>query len=275
MIACFSVGRLFSSRNLLGIYAAVIYVFLYLPIVVIVLFAFDAKPIPGLPLEVLTTDWFSAGLSDERMVGSLLTSMKLAAISAILSTLLAMPSAMVLAWTPVRFKSLVMCLVLGPVVLPQLVLGLGLVILMRAAPDLIGQPAIVLAHTTITSSYATLILYSRLLSFRRSYIEAAMNLGASEWVTFHEVVLPLMRPALISVMMLAFTDAFGEFVIAWFVAGFTQTFPITIWTSLRQVISPKIYALSSMIVVATLVLSVASQLWAIRQTRRINKVQLA
>jgi ABC-type spermidine/putrescine transport system permease subunit II len=272
MTARSSAGKLFSSRNLLGVYAAVIYAFLYLPIVVIVLFSFDAKPIPGLPLDALTTDWFSAALSDDRMVGSLLTSMKLAAISAILSTLLAMPSAMVLAWMPVRFKSLAMCLVLGPVVLPQLVLGLGLVILMRAAPDLIGQPAIVLAHTTITSSYATLILYSRLLSFRRSYIEAAMNLGASEWVAFREVVLPLMRPALISVMMLAFTDAFGEFVIAWFVAGFTQTFPITIWTSLRQVISPKIYALSSMIVVATLVLSVVSQLWAIRQTRRINKV---
>lgn len=270
-----SAGKILNSRNLLGIYAAAIYVFLYLPIVVIVLFAFDAKPIPGLPLDALTMDWFAASLSDDRMVGSLLTSMKLAAVSAILSTLLAMPSAMVLAWMPVRFKSLVMCLVLGPVVLPQLVLGLGLVILMRAAPDLIGQPAIVLAHTTITSSYATLILYSRLLSFRRSYIEAAMNLGANEWVAFREVILPLMRPALISVMMLAFTDAFGEFVIAWFVAGFTQTFPITIWTSLRQVISPKIYALSSMIVVATLVLSVVSQLWAIRQTRRINKVQPA
>lgn len=264
-----------AGHGALVVYSTLIYLFLYLPIAVIVLFAFDSSPIPGLPLERLTTDWFAAGLADGELVGSLIVSLRLAIISAILSTLLAMPAAMVLAWLPVRFKSLVMCLVLGPVVLPQLVFGLGLVILMRAAPDLVGEPAIVLAHTTMTSSYATLILYSRFLGFRRSYIEAAMNLGASEFTTFREVVLPLMRPALIAVFLLAFTDAFGEFLVAWFVSGFTETLPIAIWTSLRQVISPKVYALSSIIIVATLAMSVASQLWVIRQTRRTERVRAA
>ena len=160
---------------------------------------------------------------------------------------------------------------MGPVILPQLVLGLGLSALFRATPELIGQPAIILAHTTITSSYAALILYSRFLGFRRSYIEAAMNLGANELRAFYEVVLPLMRPAFISVFLLAFTDAFGEFLVAWFVSGFTQTLPISIWTSLRQVISPKVYALSSIIIILTLIISVASQLWILRQTRRTNK----
>lgn len=260
---------------LLRVYATLIYLFLYMPIAVIVLFAFDAKPIPGLPLQTLTTGWFGAMLGDQKLVGALLTSLRLAIVSALLSTLLAMPAAMVLAWLPIRFKSLVMSLVLGPVVLPQLVLGLGLVILMRAAPSAIGEPAIILAHTTITSSYATLILYSRFLGFRRSYIEAAMNLGANEWTVFREIILPLMRPALISVFLLAFTDAFGEFVVAWFVAGFTETLPITIWTSLRQVISPKVYALSSLIIVVTLALSLVSQLWAIRQTRLTSKARSA
>ncbi|QRM57683.1 ABC transporter permease [Sinorhizobium sp. BG8] len=263
------------SQGLLSLYAVAIYLFLYLPIAVIILFAFDTKQIPGLPLDALTTRWFAEGLNDAKLVGSLLTSLRLAIISAVLSTLLAMPAAMVLAWLPMRFKSIVMCLVLGPVVLPQLVLGLGLVILLRAAPDMVGEPAIILAHTTITSSYATLILYSRFLGFRRSYIEAAMNLGANEFVAFREIVLPLMRPALISVFMLAFTDAFGEFLVAWFVAGFTETLPITIWTSLRQVISPKVYALSSVIIIVTLLLSVVSQLWVIRQTRRTSKVKSA
>ncbi|WLS10733.1 ABC transporter permease (plasmid) [Shinella sumterensis] len=258
---------------LLSLYAVLIYLFLYLPIAVIVLFAFDAKPIPGLPLDTLTAGWFVEALRDQKLTGSLLTSLRLAVVSAILSTLLAMPAAMVLAWLPIRFKSLVMAMVLGPVVLPQLVLGLGLVILLRSAPDLVGEPAIILAHTTITSSYATLILYSRFLGFRRSYIEAAMNLGASELVVFREVILPLVRPALISVFMLAFTDAFGEFVVAWFVAGFTETLPITIWTSLRQVISPKVYALSSVIILVTLAISLVSQLWVIRQTRLTSKVQ--
>ncbi|AYD04784.1 ABC transporter permease [Neorhizobium sp. NCHU2750] len=262
-------------KTLLCLYSTLIYLFLYLPIAVIVLFAFDAKPIPGMPLTELTTSWFGEMLKDQKLVGSLITSLRLAIISAILSTLLAMPAAMVLAWLPIRFKSLVMSMVLGPVVLPQLVLGLGLVILMRAAPATVGEPAIILAHTTITSSYATLILYSRFLGFRRSYIEAAMNLGANELTVFREVVLPLMRPALISVFLLAFTDAFGEFVVAWFVAGFTETLPISIWTSLRQVISPKVYALSSLIIIVTLALSLVSQLWVIRQARLTSKVRSA
>ncbi len=262
-------------RMALGFYATLIYLFLYLPIAVIILFSFDAKPIPGLPIEELTTSWFGEMLKDQELVGSLLTSLRLAIISALLSTLLAMPAAMVLAWQQIRFKSLVMAMVLGPVVLPQLVLGLGLVILMRAAPSAIGEPAIILAHTTITSSYATLILYSRFLGFRRSYIEAAMNLGANELTVFREIVLPLMRPALISVFLLAFTDAFGEFIVAWFVAGFTETLPISIWTSLRQVISPKVYALSSLIIIVTLAVSLVSQLWIIRQTRLTNRARSA
>jgi len=264
-----------SRKTLLGLYSTLIYLFLYLPIAVIVLFAFDAKPIPGLPLTELTTSWFAEMLKDQKLVGSLLTSLRLATASALLSILLAMPAAMVLAWLPIRFKSLVMSMVLGPVVLPQLVLGLGLVILMRAAPGMVGEPAIILAHTTIASSYATLILYSRFRGFRRSYIEAAMNLGANEFTVFREVILPLMRPALISVFLLAFTDAFGEFVVAWFVAGFTETLPISIWTSLRQVISPKVYALSSLIIIVTLGLSLMSQLWVIRQTRLTSKVRSA
>ncbi len=259
----------------LSLYAVLVYLFLYLPIAVIVLFAFDAKHIPGLPLTDLTTSWFSAALHDQKLVSSLLTSLRLAVVSAALSTALALPTAMVLAWLPIRFKSLVMAMVLGPIVLPQLVLGLGFVIILRQAPDLVGAPAIILAHTTITSSYATLILYSRFLGFRRSYIEAAMNLGASELTVFREVVLPLVRPALISVFMLAFTDAFGEFVVAWFVAGFTNTLPIEIWTSLRQVISPKVYALSSVIIIVTLLLSLVSQLWVIRQTRQSSKAPSA
>lgn len=260
--------RLSAAGWALPLYSVVLYAFLYLPIAVIVLFAFDAKAIPGLPLTELTTAWFGASLSDGRLVGSLLTSIRLALLAAVLSTALAMPAAMVLAWRPVRMKSLVLCLVLGPVVLPQLVLGLGLTVLFRAAPDLVGQPAIVLAHTTMTSSYATLMLYSRFLGFRRSYIEAAMNLGANEFVAFREVVLPLIAPALVAVLLLAFTDAFGEFVVAWFLAGFTETLPIAIWTSLRQVISPKIYALSALVILATLAISVSAQIWILGQSRR-------
>ncbi|MBS7538244.1 ABC transporter permease [Ancylobacter lacus] len=265
-----SLRRLLPSAGLLAFtaYAALIYLFLYLPIAVIALFAFDSRAISGLPLAGFTTQWFAAAFADPALAGSMATSARLAAASALLATALAMPAAMVLAWFPLRWKSAVLALMLGPVVLPPLVLGLGLVMLARAAPGMIGEPAIIIAHATMTSSYAALMLYSRLLGFRRSYIEAAMDLGATEWVVFREIVLPLTAPALVAVFLLAFTDAFGEFIVAWFVAGFTKTLPIVIWTSLRQVISPKINAVSTLIIAATLLLSVASQLWILRQAGR-------
>lgn len=251
-----------------GAYATLLYLFLYLPIAVIAVFAFNTKSVAGLPLEGFTTGWFAAAFADQKLVGALATSVRLAGLSALVATALAMPAAMVLAWFPLRFKSAVLTLVLAPVVLPPLVLGLGLVMLARTAPGMIGEPAIVVAHATMTSSYAALMLYSRLLAFRRSHLEAAMDLGADEWRVFREVILPLTAPALVAVFLLAFTDAFGEFVVAWFVAGFTETLPIAIWTSLRQIISPKVNAISTLIIVLTLALSVAAQLWIIRKGGR-------
>lgn len=251
----------------LAAYTALMFVFLYLPIAVIILFAFDDKAVPGLPMVGLTLGWFGKAFSDPDLMSGLFTSIKLALTSAVLATAIAMPAAMVLAWREIRLRTLVMCLLLAPIVVPQIVIGLGLVLLFRLVPDLIGSPAIIIAHTTLTACYATMILYSRLLGFRRSYLEAAMDLGASDLRVFFEVILPLAAPALLAVMLLAFTDAFGEYIVAWFVAGFTETLPIVIWGSMRGVLSPAINAISAVIIVVSLVLSALSQIWIIRQSR--------
>lgn len=260
-------GRSGRDGLALAAYAVLVFVFLYLPIAVIILFAFDDKPVPGLPMAGFTPDWFGRAFSDPELMNGLFTSIRLALCSAVLATAIAMPGAMVLAWRDVKLRTLVMCLVLAPIVVPQIVIGLGLVLLFRLAPGLIGSPAIIIAHTTLTACYATMILYSRLLGFRRSYLEAAMDLGASDVRVFFEVILPLATPALLAVMLLSFTDAFGEYIVAWFVAGFTETLPIVIWGSMRGVLSPAINAISAIIIVVSLILSALSQVWIIRQTR--------
>jgi ABC-type spermidine/putrescine transport system permease subunit II len=251
----------------LAAYAALVFVFLYLPIVVIILFAFDDKPVPGLPIKGLTLNWFERAFSTPDLMDGLFTSICLALCSALLATAIAMPAAMALAWRDIKLRTLVVCLVLAPIVAPQIVIGLGLVLLFRFTPGLIGSPAIVIAHATLTACYATMILYSRLLGFPRSYLEAAMDLGASDARVFFEIVLPLAAPAVLAVLLLAFTDAFGEYVVAWFVAGFTKTLPIVIWGSMRGVLSPAINAVSAIIILVSLVLSAASQMWIIRQAR--------
>lgn len=256
-----------ASTRALAFYAGLVFAFLYLPIAVIVLFAFDSKAVSGLPMAGFTTQWFARAFTDGELVGGLATSVRLALCSAVLATAIAMPGAMVLAWRDVKVRTVVMCLVLAPIVVPQIVIGLGLILLFRMAPGLIGEPAIIIAHTTLTACYATMILYSRLLGFKRSYIEAAMDLGASDVRVFVEIILPLAAPALVAVLLLAFTDAFGEYIVAWFVAGFTKTLPIVIWGSMRGVLSPAVNAISAVIIAVSLALSAAAQIWIIRQTR--------
>ena len=254
--------------NVLGLaYAAFVYAFFYIPIVVIILFAFSGREIPALPLETFTTRWFHEALQDEELVTSLWSSTWIAMATAVLATAIGMPAAMVLAWRPFRGKAVVFGLILSPIIIPQMVIGISLLLLFRYSPQLLGAIGIVIAHTTLTLCFSVMIFYSRLLGFRRSLIEAAMDLGASEPRVLFEVILPLTTPAILAVMLLTFTESFGEFIVAWFVAGFEETLPIAIWTSLRFGLSPKINAIATLIIIVSIALSAFAQFWILRQTR--------
>jgi ABC-type spermidine/putrescine transport system permease subunit II len=247
-------------------YVAFIYFFFYVPIAVIVLFAFNVREIPALPIEGLTTHWFDAAFSDPKLMEALWASTWIATVTAVVATAIGMPAAMVLAWMPIRGKQLVFGLILSPIIIPQIVIGISLILLFRYTPQLIGTVGVVIAHTTMTLCFSTMIFYSRLLGFRRSYIEAAMDLGASDFRAFFEIVLPLTRPAIFAVFLLVFTESFGEFIVAWFVIGFDETLPIAIWTSLRFMLSPKINAIATVIMVISITMSAAAQMWMLRQT---------
>lgn len=246
-------------------YVAFIYLFFYLPIAVIVLFAFNVREIPALPIEGLTTHWFEAALANPKLMEALWASTWIAAVTAVVATVIGMPAAMVLAWMPVRGKSVVFALILSPIIIPQIVIGISLLLLFRFTPQLIGAIGVVIAHTTMTVCFSTMIFYSRLLGFRRSYIEAAMDLGASDVRVFFEIVLPLTRPAIFAVFLMVFTESFGEFIVAWFVIGFDETLPIAIWTSLRFMLSPEINAIATIIMVISITMSIAAQMWIMRQ----------
>jgi ABC-type spermidine/putrescine transport system permease subunit II len=248
-------------------YVTLIYIFFYLPIFVIILFAFNDRQIPALPIEGLTLGWFEEALADEPLMESLWLSTWVAFVTAVLAIAIGMPAAMVLAWRPFKGKAVVFALILSPIIIPQMVIGISLLLLFRFTPGLMGGIGVVVAHTTLTLCFAVMIFYSRLLGFRRSYIEAAMDLGASEFKVFVEVILPLTTPAMVAVLLLVFTESFGEFIVAWFVAGFEETLPIAIWTSLRFMLSPKINAIATLIMVVSITLSTLAQVWMIRQAR--------
>jgi ABC-type spermidine/putrescine transport system permease subunit II len=252
-------------------YVGLVYAFFYLPILIIILFAFNGNSILTLPLKNLGLHWFREALDDQKLIAALWTSSWIALVTAVLASAIGMPIAMVLAWRPFKGKSAVFGLLLAPTIIPQMVIGISLLLLFRATPQVLGSIGVVIAHTTLTLSLSVMIFYSRLLGFRKSYIEAAMDLGASEVRVFFEVILPLTLPALFAVLLLTFTESFGEFIVAWFVAGFEQTLPIAIWTSLRYVLSPKINAIATLIMLVSMTLSTVAQVWILRQSRAADR----
>ena len=183
-------------------YGAIVLAFLYLPILVIVAFSFSSNRIPTLPINSLTLDWYREAASDTTVWHSLRTSFVIATVVGLVSCLVGLLAAKELAWHRFRGKGLILLLVLVPMVVPLLAFGLASFLLFRAIGIEEGTLAVTLAHMVFGISFATLILYARLLEFRRSLMEAAASLGASPTRAFFEVLVPLVAPGLIAAFLL-------------------------------------------------------------------------
>jgi ABC-type spermidine/putrescine transport system permease subunit II len=172
-----------------------------------------------------------------------------------------------LAWRSFRGKGLILLIVLIPLVVPLLAFGLASYLLFDAAHVPLGTFAVILAHCVFGIAFATLILSSRLLDFRRSLLEAAASLGASPVRVFFEVLVPIAAPGLMAAFLLAFLSSFDEFIVAFFVIGFDQTLPVAIWSQLRNGISPEINAIATLVLALTISLAFVAQ-WSIARSGR-------
>lgn len=255
------------STWLLRGYGGLVLAFLYLPILVIVAFSFSSNRIPTLPIRSLTLEWYRAAASDTAVWQSLRTSLVIATVVGLVSCIVGLLAAKELAWQRFRGKGLILLLVLVPMVVPLLAFGLASFLLFRAIGIEEGTLAVTLAHMVFGISFATLILYSRLLDFRLSLMEAAASLGASPTRAFFEVLVPLAAPGLVAAFLLAFLSSFDEFIVAFFVIGFGDTLPVTIWSQLRNGISPEINAIATQVLVLTLGLGLAAQWFIARGSR--------
>lgn len=251
----------------LRIFAGLVYMFLYMPIAVIVLFSFSDSRIPTLPITGLTLDWYRKALGDHLLLNSLRTSLLVATSVGLVSCTVGLLAARELAWRQFRGKGAVLLFALSPMIVPLLVFGLAAHLWFDTIHVPQGTLAVVIAHGVFGISFATLILYSTLLSFPRSLIEAAQNLGASPVRVFFEVLIPLVIPGLLAAFLLAFLSSFDEFIVAWFVIGFGQTLPVAIWSQLRNGISPEINAIATQVLVISITLGVCAQ-WLIVRSRR-------
>ena len=248
--------------------------FLYTPIVVLVFYSFNASRLVTV-WAGFSTQWYAQLFADSQLIGAVATSFEVAIWSAsgalVLGTLAA--------WALDRFgrfrgRTLFVGMMAIPLVMPDVIVGLSLLLLYVAAADLLGLSqqrgmfTIWIAHVTLCTAYVAVVLSARLRKVDRSLEEAAMDLGASPLKTFFVITVPMMASALASAWLLSFTLSFDDLVLASFVSGpGATTLPMVVFSSARLGVSPKINALATLLV---LVVSLAALLgwWLLRRTER-------
>lgn len=239
--------------------------FLFVPIAVVVLFAFQGSSRLGLPFDGPSTRWFGAAFRDEVVQGSLVASARVGFGAAIAAMAVGLVTAYGVSRFRTRLASAVMPLALAPILLPQLFVGLSILMFISSVGLRPSLTAVTLAHLIYVFPYVLLVVSGRLATFDIAIEDAARDLGANEWLVFWKVTFPMVRTVLAAGGVLAFALSFDEFPIALFLVGSDSTLPIVIWSRLRRVIDPTVNALAtSVVAVALSSLAVAGVLVRLR-----------
>ena len=235
-----------------------IYVFLYAPILVLVLFSFNSTR----SVQTWTgfsTQWYRELLREDTVLAAFKTSMIVGVTATAISTVIGTLAALALTRHRFRGKTFADSGIYAATVMPEVVVGVSLLTFFVATNPFtgieLGISTIVIAHVAFTISFVTIVVRARLSGMDRSLEEAAQDLGANPMTTFVRVTLPLILPGVMAGALLAFTLSFDDFVITFFVQGVgSSTLPIQIWSMIRQGVSPVINALSTVVLVVTMIL---------------------
>jgi spermidine/putrescine transport system permease protein len=241
---------------ILSTYAALVFAFIYLPIVVLIAYSFNRDGVGGFPPLHFTLGWYRQLFADRAIWDAVLNSLLVAAGSVVLALTLGLFAALALDRAQFPGKALFRRLVLLPLILPGIITGLSL--LMFAV--FLGLPlslfTVFLGHGTALISVATTELFAGLQKMDRAQEEASLDLGATPWQTFWHVTLPNLRLTLIAAGLLIFTLSMDEIAVTFFLIGRDNTLPLEIWGRLRRGITPEINAISTLIFAVSVLLIV-------------------
>lgn len=259
------------------IYALLVYLFLYVPIGIIVLFSFNAGKAAS-QLQGFSVQWYGKALSNTFVVEAFQTSLTVAFISALLATLFGTMAALALQSLTGKLRTLFDALIYIAVMVPGIVIGIATLIALvtlfewlnpllkaiwpmaEAAPQLsLGIGSLIAAHGLFSMALVIIIVRARMAGMDRSLIEASADLGATSFGTFRQVTLPQLFPGILAGFLLAFTFSFDDFIIAFFVSGSQTTLPIYVFSSIRRGVTPEINAIGSMVLAISLILLITAQ----------------
>lgn len=225
------------------------FAFLYIPILTLVIYSFNESKLVTV-WAGFSTKWYGELFQDERFLQAAWVTLKVGCISASIATVLGTMAAYALVrMGRFRGRTLFSGMIYAPLVMPEVITGLSLLLLFISLDITRGQTTIMLAHATFSMCYVSVVVSSRLVTMDQSLEEASSDLGASGWQTFYLVTLPLIAPAVVSGWLLAFTLSLDDLVIASFVSGpSSTTLPMRIFSDIRLGVDPKINALSTIMI---------------------------
>jgi spermidine/putrescine transport system permease protein len=257
-------------RHLLDGYAVLALAYLFLPIAVVIAFSFNN------PLGRFNYTWqgftlknWAHPLNYPGLGGAIRVSIEIAVLSSIFATALGTMIALALVRYRFRGASTTNLLIFIPMATPEIVMGASLLTLFLNLKVAQGFGTILIAHILFNISYVVVTVRARLVGFDRHLEEAAMDLGANEFVTFLRVTLPLIAPGILAAGLLAFALSIDDFVITYFNAGTTTTFPLFVWGAARVAVPPQINVVGTAIFVVAVGGMLANVLWQNRRARRL------
>ena len=245
------------EKILLWAYAITIYLFLYAPVLTVIVLSFNDSHIVGLPLQGFTTRWFLVVFTRPELVTALTNSILLGILSATIGTALA--TLLALAYRrPFAGNGVLFYLIIAPIILPSVVVGVILLVFfgLLKIPLSLWTTALV-AHVTWVLPFSFLSLYPVMHRFDRSLEEAAGDLGATRAVVFRRILFPLIRPGIIAAWLFAFSLSFDEFIRTLFLTGFERTLPVQFWYMIVESLSPEAPAMAVVIILISVATSLA------------------
>lgn len=258
-------------------YSIAVFLFLYVPIGIIVLFSFNSGRHAS-DFEGLSVKWYGKALSNPFMMDALTSSLIIAFSAAILSSLMGTAAALALQRLRGTMKAMFDGLIYISIMIPGIVIGIATLVALVTVFDFLnpvlaglwpgdGRPpklslgyvSVIAAHTLFTMSLVIILVRARIAGMDRTLIEASEDLYATPWQTFYQVTLPQIYPAILAGFLLSFTFSFDDFIISFFVAGANTTLPIYVFSSIRRGITPEVNAVGTMVLCVSLALLIAAQ----------------
>lgn len=256
--------RIAAIKTLSTAYTWLVYVFLYLPIAVIVFFSFNTSK-RNITFQGFTLEWYAKLFDNHALLASFGNTMIVAVCSTLIATAIGTLAAVGMYRYRFRGRGIVDALLYVPVVIPEIVLGIALLSFFSLAHVPLGLLSLIIAHVTFCIPFVVFTVRARLAGYDKSVDEAALDLGANRARVFFHITLPILMPGVLSGAMLAFSLSIDDVIISFFTNGpGSVTYPLKVWEMIKSGVSPDVNALSTLILLGTVAIVLATQMKNIR-----------